>query len=432
MESLALLLLLALPLPDPPAPPPPALCFAPGTPLADIEAVTFSGGDPGTSLDLPQPGLGLKYQLFTSPFDRWTSTATNGGGLSQGSPTTLTWSYVPDGTSIPSNPSLAGDATGPSNLFAWLNGLYGNFNTWHAFFVQVFDRWSQISGITYVYQPSDDGAAFPQSGVSSGASGALGVRGDVRISARTLGGPSGVLAFNFSPNSGDMVIDSADGYFNTTTNNSIRLRNTLGHEHGHGLGFTHSCPDDDTKLMEPAISTNFDGPQLDDLLAVQRQYGDPLENNDSSGAATILPGSSALVEGIALDDNGDVDFFRFSVGSATQVTARAIPTGATYLEGPQVGASCSAGTSFNTLTLNDLGVALLDTNGSTVLATSNVNPAGQAESVTFALPAAGDYYVRVFAGGLNTVQAYRLEVGDVIFADGFESGDTSAWSTVVP
>ncbi len=427
MQSLAVLLLLSSPLPIDSPPPPPAACFAPGTPAEYIEAMTYRAQGTETSLEVIEPGFAPEFR----PNTRWSSTATNGGGLVQGSPTTLTWSYVPDGTSIPGS---NGEPTSVSNLFTWLNGIYGNFNTWHALFVQVFDRWSQISGVTYVYEPDDDGASFPQSGVTSGAAGALGVRGDVRISAHFIdgSGPS-ILGYNFYPNSGDMVLDSADTFFNTTSSNSLRLRNTLAHEHGHGLGFDHVCPVANTKLMEPIISLAYDGPQLDDLLAVQRFYGDPLENNDSSGGATVLPGSSALVEGISLDDNADLDLFRFTVGGATQITARAIPTGETYLEGVQnSNGSCSAGSNFNTLTLNDLGVALLDTNGSTVLASSNVNPAGQSETVTFALPAAGNYYVRVFAGANDTVQAYRLEVGNVIFADGFESGNTSAWSAVVP
>ena len=34
------------------------------------------------------------------------------------------------------------------------------------------------------------------------------------------------------------------------------LRNVVMHEHGHGLGFQHTCPANGTKLMEPFIDTS--------------------------------------------------------------------------------------------------------------------------------------------------------------------------------
>ena len=47
---------------------------------------------------------------------RWTSTATDGGGLGQGDPTTLTWTIVQDGTGVPGfsgEPSAPTVATNP-------------------------------------------------------------------------------------------------------------------------------------------------------------------------------------------------------------------------------------------------------------------------------------------------------------------------------
>ena len=71
---------------------------------------------------------------------------------------------------------------------------------------------------------------------------------------RYITGNFGILAYNFFPNSGDMVIDVPDSFYNNTSNNSLGLRNTLAHEHGHGLGLSHVCPVNQTKLMEPFIS----------------------------------------------------------------------------------------------------------------------------------------------------------------------------------
>ena len=55
---------------------------------------------------------------------RWTSTATDGGGLIQGHPSTITWSVPPDGTTLG---TAVGEANTPSNLRSMLNGLYGSF-----------------------------------------------------------------------------------------------------------------------------------------------------------------------------------------------------------------------------------------------------------------------------------------------------------------
>ena len=41
---------------------------------------------------------------------------------------------------------------------------------------------------------------------------------------------------NFFPNNGDMVIDTGDNFYNSTGSNSLRLRNVLAHEAGHGVG----------------------------------------------------------------------------------------------------------------------------------------------------------------------------------------------------
>jgi hypothetical protein len=40
--------------------------------------------------------------------------------------------------------------------------------------------------------------------------------------------------------------------------------------------------------------------------------------------------------------------------------------------------------------------------------------------------------VTVFANGVPSVSRSAVVVSDVLFADGFESGDTGAWSGVTP
>ncbi len=396
----------------------PAVCFAPGTSPDYVEQMTRAAEAQGLSLG--SNDTVSRFRLNS----RWSSTATDGGGLVQGEPMTLTWSYIPDGLSIPGQ---IGEPTSNSNLFAWLNGIYGNFNTWHALFVQVFDRWSELTGINYVYQPSDDGAAMFNS------AGALGVRGDVRVGAHLIDGNSNVLAYNFFPNTGDMVLDSADNFFNNTSNNSLGMRNVLAHEHGHGIGLNHVCPINQTKLMEPFVSSAFDGPQHDDILGSNRHYGDRLEENDASGAASVLGNielAPANLSNLSIDDDGDFDFYSFTVGAGAAVDVSVTPLGLTYLEGQQnANGSCTAGTNFNSLSQNDLVLELRGTNGTSVLDTANASGAGGTESITgFTLPGAGTYFLRV-SGPLANAQLYAIEAStnNLLFEDGFEAGNVALW-----
>ncbi|MEM8963765.1 MAG: matrixin family metalloprotease [Acidobacteriota bacterium] len=384
----------------------PMACFAPGSDPALVAQAhaRFHEGHLEHSLD-------SAMSRFTfADNQRWSSTATDGGGLGQGDLTTITWSIVPDGTSIF---GYNGEPTSPSNLNAWLNGIYGSQAVWLPIFQGIFDRWGELTGVDYVYEPNDDGSPWTSTNIAAGQ---LGVRGDVRISAHFIDGNSNVLAYNFFPNFGDMVLDSGDNFYNNTSNNSLGLRNTLAHEHGHGLGLRHVCPVNQTKLMEPFISFAFDGPQFDDILATNRGYGDDLENNDTPGTASNLgsigAGNSVAVDTISVDDNSDTDVFAFSVGGASTLDVTVTPIGSTYLSGPQnANGSCSPGTNYNALDNQNLRFDILDTNGSTVLASIDATGAGNAESTTgVALSGAGTYYVEV-GGPNNEAQLYELLVG---------------------
>ncbi|MEM7587128.1 MAG: H-type lectin domain-containing protein [Acidobacteriota bacterium] len=385
----------------------PMACFAPGTDPALVDTLhkRFNGSRLRTSLDL---GGGPRDFQFDDP-DRWSVTATDGGGLGQGDPMTLTWSIVPDGTSIF---GYNGEPTAPSNLRARLNQIYGSQAVWLPIFQGVFDRWSELNGVNYVYEPNDDGSAWTSTNIAAGQ---LGVRGDVRISGHFIDGNSNVLAYNFFPNFGDMVIDTGDNTYNNTSNNSLILRNILAHEHGHGLGLSHVCPVNQTKLMEPFLATAFDGPQFDDILATNRGYGDSFEHNDTPGTATnlgtIASGGSVNLDTRSIDDNSDPDLFRFTVGSNANASVTVTPNGSTYLSGPQnANGSCSPGTSFNALDNQNLVLEILGSNGSTVLASANSTGAGGAESLSnVALPGAGSYYVDV-SGGSNEAQMYELSL----------------------
>lgn len=368
------------------------MCFAPGTPQAVVDA--FDAAVFGI--------IGDRFQQT----NRWSTTATNGGGLQQGQPTTLTYSFVPDGTAIP---NINGFGPGTSNLQAFLNGIYSNNPaTWKNLYAMVLTRWSQLGNVTYVLENADDGSQLNSLG------GSIGVRGDLRFAGMALDGPSNVLAYNNFPNDGDMVLDTSDTYFNTTTNTSRRLRNVLAHEHGHGLGMAHVCPANSTKLMEPFVSTSYDGPQFDDTLNIQRHYGDLRESNDTAATATVISNLSTTLNTIAqlsVDDNSDNDYFSFNITAAPRllkVTAR--PLGTAYNEtGQNQDGSCGTGVSFNPLTVNNLIIDLIAANGTTVLATTDLTAAGTAEVLSEVVNSTGTYYARVRGGNVNNIQAYQLE-----------------------
>ncbi|QQS07937.1 MAG: matrixin family metalloprotease [Phycisphaerales bacterium] len=359
-----------------------AMCFAPGTDPSVVAAIQ-------TTLNRLTPRA--------NPVDRWTSTVTN-PSTSLGEPITLRYSFVPDGTQITNG--------GTSDLQARLNTIYAN-NTaaWQSLFQQAFDRWSQLSGVNYVFEPNDDGAVFPNT------NGSLNVRGDVRIGGHPIDGNSNVLAYNFFPNQGDMVLDTADSYFTNTSNNSRALRNVVMHEHGHGLGFAHVCPVSGTKLMEPFANNSFDGPRHDDLRAVQRDYGDPFEPNNSAAQATVLgslpagttvlgtPPAPSIPFGstLSIDANAEQDWFRFTATANTQVGATVTPVGTSYDDSDQDNATgaCFSGNIINSAQIANLEVQIFATNGTNILANANTQPLGAAETATAILPAAGDYFIRV-------------------------------------
>lgn len=406
------------------------LLFAPGTPQDYIDSVRNQSGANDTTDPTGGTGTSEPFSAMTdagfSAFqqrNRWGSTATDGGGLSQGDATTITWSIVPDGTPVP---GFGPESAAPSTLRASLDTIYTSIDTWLPVFQQAFDRLSEVSGINYVYEPEDDGATFSS---SNNFPGQLGVRGDVRISGHPIDNNSGILAYNFFPNVGDMVIDTADietGLFSNTNNNSRAFRNMLMHEAGHGLGFSHVESNDSRFLMEPFIDTSFDGPQFDDILGFHRGYGDfnELAGNDSVtqasdlgtlvGGETLTIGAGSTTKAIAanqadflsIDGSSDVDFFKFTVETSSTLSVSLEPLGPTYNQGPQGGSQSQ----FNAKRQSNLALAVLDQDGATVLESANGAPIGIAENISdLALPAEGTYYLRV-TGGQNEAQMYQLEL----------------------
>ena len=355
---------------------------------------------------------------------RWDTTATDGGGLNFGDPTTVTWSIVPNGTPIQGDPD--------SDLIAVFDNAFGagpggsdlTQRPWFTHFEEAVGRWSELSGLNYVYEPNDDGVQ------NATQAGVLGVRGDARIGGSFQDGMGGVLAFNFFPDVGDMWIDTGDiGNYAAPANDFRFLRNVIMHELGHGIGISHVESNNAGFLMEPFINLGFDGPQLDDIRAVHRGYGDVFEKanngngNDVIGNAIDLGVSSTgspivigtdggslrverdEVDFVSIDDNGDTDFWSFTIDNPGTVNIDLMPQGTTYSQGPQGGTQ----NSFSSLTTSDLTLAFFDSNQTLIATVDNTN-AGSSETInSLDLAAAGEYYVRV-TGTANNIQFYQLTV----------------------
>jgi hypothetical protein len=328
---------------------------------------------------------------------------------------------VPDGTFIPSG---VGEPGAPSDLFEFLDGIYGDTATWQQIYHDMFDRWSELSGLTYVFEPNDDGVDL------FSAPGDEGVRGDLRLAGKFIDGNSGTLAYNFFPQNGDMVIDTGDSFYTNTFADSIRLRNVLSHEHGHGMGQLHVCPIEGNKLMEPFINTGFNGPQHDDIRNAQRFYGDAFEPDNSAAAASPL-GSIAVGDSVltgpapppfvsfgsvlSIDTTNEQDWFSIDIAEGLTLDASAIPIGLFYNDDsqscPGASGSCCSTTTTDSRNRANLIVEIYDADGATPLGEASSAPAGSTETASAYLPGAGTYFVRVSAEGfVAETQLYHLDL----------------------
>ena len=353
-------------------------------------------------------------------FDRWSRTADDGPGQAvQGRPISLSWSIVPDGTPIAGNPAI-GDSDDPSSLRARLAEIYGGDDgpaaqqPWFPLFRELFEAISAQTGISYRYEPNDDGR--PLDALHRGQ---RGVRGDLRIGGHLIDGNGNTLAYNYFPDHGDMIIDTGDNWFEDLSRNSQRLVNTLTHEHGHGLGLEHVCPVDNTKLLEPLINTGFRGMQFDEIYTLQRWYGDSFEqhgkarDNDSISNAYELAvpvGSPFSFQWLSIDDNTDIDYFALSIPAGAQLSARITPSNAVYPEGGEGDQGCTTGTTFDSSSRHNLSLQLVDPRGQ-VLISADSAPSGEPEEFAgITVPGGGMRFLKVAGDNSNTAQLYRLEV----------------------
>ncbi len=392
-------------------------CFAEGTDpryIAAIEALVKAKNDALFG--------GMDYFLV----GRWSGAA--------GAPVNIRWSFVPDGLSISSG---AGEPVSNSTLFSVFDAGFssqGGRATWTNRWTQVFARWAQLTGNTYTRitvggNDWDDGASW-------GTGGSAGLRGDVRIAAHPIDGASNILAYNYFPSNGDEVLDTQDiSNFASTANQNRFLRDTVMHEHGHGMGLAHSCSNNSKILMNPFIDTSFDGPQQDDIRGMQAFYGDangiintPALAKDlgSIGPGVSIPSSGVLgatpapLTGSA-DANSAVysvnpstlaDYFKITTTTGLALNVTATPKGSTYQNAGQANdGSCPTTGTTNAAAAADLTITVYASNGTTQIAFSNSSPAGSPESMINAiLSTPGVYYIKIGGVSVSGTQAFTLSM----------------------
>jgi hypothetical protein len=391
---------------------PPQFCFAPGVqPTPEMQEW------------INQQLMGGFMDRFFLEGSSWT-TARN-------TPTTLSWSFVPDGLVITSQ----GQPIGVSSLFSSMDALFaqeGGRATWIAQFQWAFDRWAALSGLSYTRvtfngQDWDDASAWGTTGNDT-------TRGDIRICGIDIDGPSGILAFNPFPNGGgDMHMDVAERWDDNSPPDFTLLRSTVAHEHGHGIGLLHICPTAGVFLMEPAATENFEGPQHDDIRGAHRMYGDAFEPNNTSTAAIsvgdVMPGvtlslgalpaneEAVLATSMAsiVDRTGtpDRDFYRVNATAPVLLNVSLQPIGTVYEAADQ--GQCNGPFSIvNSIAVADLRLQVLGSNGTTLILDRDQSPIGSIEFFNGLLMAPGTFFVAAQSDngptGETSVQMYNLSV----------------------
>ncbi|TVQ32420.1 MAG: hypothetical protein EA376_05995 [Phycisphaeraceae bacterium] len=378
--------------------------------MRNMVAVCYAEGAPSDVVEAVETGLyGLGQRFFTT--GRWPG--------SVGEPVNLTYSFPPDGLNIPASGGIPGEVSEPNVIHDRLNTIFasqGGEVFWKDLFRQTFDAWSAVTGNTYTEVP-DDGASW-------GAAPGSPDRGDIRIAMKGIDGFGGVLAYNFFPSGGgNMVLDRAENWGASAANFRF-LRNTVMHEHGHGLGLLHSCPGSgqtggNTRLMQPTIATNFDGPQQDDIRGAHSLYGDALSPINSIATALDLNDLGLTVNvpfvinnTLSLRNFNDTDNFRVDAPPSSRLSVTVTPIGTTYLNGPQnSNGTCSAGTPLDALRQQDLRIQILSPSGS-VITTVDQNGLGEPEMLeSFNLGVEGVYTVRIGSSNSDgNVQRYNLSI----------------------
>lgn len=351
--------------------------------------------------------------------NRWGATQVDGPGLQRGDPVTLRWSIVPDGQaySRSANSQLIQYLDDGWNIPAAQRAPNLTGRSWWSVMNTAYQQFGRVSGVNMVYVAEQNA-----NGTDTG------MEGDVRVGGENIDGtPGGALADNTFPNDGDMRIDTtreSNGQPTFWHTNEAALRNLMIHETGHGVGLGHAQNTGVAAVMEGGLRTDIWGLQFDDVYALNRQYGDPLERNGGNNtSATATPlgnvtlGGFVSVGGDAVDSvveqfdddwtgvdgSSDADWFRFTMSAPGFANIKLTPIGPSYTSVQQG--------NFNAAAQSDLILQFFTASPSVNLI-ETVNKAGLGGTEAIGaryLSSSGDYLVRV-RGTQDLNQFYQLDV----------------------
>ena len=322
------------------------------TPLAEMLSGPQDCGMPSDAIiaaSRQSQGIPIAPDRFVTDILVWTGDGAQGLD-GQAAPARLTYSFPDDGVTW--GLSEIFNQQGPNTLNATIRDIFGagNLDVGREYIRQALAAWAHDSGLTYD-EVVDDNTLQDTSTLRTPS------RGDIRIGGvRFFLAP--FAAYNAFPSNGglsgvgggDMVLNNSawsTGRLIDPTNDFSQFRSLVGHEHGHGLGFIHVVPCNATKLMEPFIDPNHNGPSIDDLRAAAASYGDRFAGNHVRSTAhdfgnlTTPQIHSLRIEN--LSTNGAAgpggtsdDWFQFTIDSAQDVSISAIPTGGVYQASEQI------------------------------------------------------------------------------------------------
>jgi predicted Zn-dependent protease len=244
--------------------------------------------------------------------DRLLLYSANGGAWSL--PARVTYSFVPDGTSIGGT---------PSNLFSAMNARFSPA-AWEQAIADAAAVWEAVANINLV-QVSDDGAPIGTAGNQQGDP----RFGDIRIGGFAQSMNQLGLAFlpppvNGGTNSGDIFYNTSQSW--QINGSAYDLESVALHELGHALGLGHSA--NSSADMYANYSGGHNSATSDDIAGIQALYGArkpdafaSASSNSSSSTATNLNGYISSAGQVAIG-NLDVigtasEWFKVTVPSST-------------------------------------------------------------------------------------------------------------------
>jgi hypothetical protein len=317
--------------------------------------------------------------------DRLLLYATEGGHFVYPS---ITYSFMPDGTSI---------GGVPSNLFQTLDAVTSTAN-WQAQFEKAAAVWQRVADVNLALVP-DDGAPFGSGSYQQGDPG----MGDIRIGAMAQAG--GVLATTMLPPplnggslSGDIIFNSSQPWH---VGSNFDIETVAIHEIGHALGMGHSgIASADMYAYYQNVRQTLDP---DDVAGIQSIW-DAVPSTDASGNATLATASDmwylyaakddpqAVIGGQSISNGTDRHYYRVFVpwNTTGQMTVT--------MQSVNAGSLTPA-------------VDLLDANGN-VLSQASAPSNGTTASLTWSVSPGQVYYIRTAAaaGGIGSSGTYGLGV----------------------